>query len=124
MALLTISLIAFGRGADKLSITGKWHFVFDTQGGDREYNSALEQSGDKVSGKWAISETSPGVDVKGTLTDGQLLLDFPVVSAEAGAGSLKIKGHLAEDGSMTGEWAFGEYDGSFKATRIKDGTAK
>jgi hypothetical protein len=123
-ALLTLSLIAFGRGADKPTVTGKWHFVFDTQGGDREYNSALEQSGDQVGGKWAMSDTRPGADVKGTFTDGQLLLDFPVVSDEVGAGSLKIKGHLAEDGSMTGQWMFGEYDGSFKATRIKDDAAK
>ncbi len=124
MALFTISLVAFGRGADKPTVTGKWHFVFDTQGGDREFNAAFEQTGDNVGGKWGLSETQPGANVKGTFTDGQLLLEFPVVSDEAGPGSLKIKGHLGDDGAMTGDWTFGEYAGSFKATRMKDEAGK
>jgi hypothetical protein len=63
-----------------------------------------------VTGKWDKS------DVKGTFTDGKLNLEFPINSEEAGPGTLKIKGDLAND-ALTGTWEFQEYNGTFKATR-------
>lgn len=95
------------------TVTGKWHFVFATDGGDREFDPVFQQDGDKVTGKWGAS------DVKGTFADGKLNLEFPMTSDEAGPGTLKIKGQLAED-TLTGDWGFLEYSGSFKATRTKE----
>jgi hypothetical protein len=96
------------------TVAGKWHFVLDTEGGDREVESVLQQDGDQVIGKWG-----PG-DVKGTFTEGKLNLEFPMTSEEAGPGTMKIKGLLAADDSLSGDWAFNEYAGTFKATRVKE----
>jgi hypothetical protein len=95
------------------TVTGKWHFVFSTEGGDRTFDPVFQQNGDQVTGKWGAS------DVKGTLTDGTLSLEFPYNSEEGGPGTLKIKGALAED-ALSGDWAFNDYTGSFKATRVKE----
>jgi hypothetical protein len=92
-------------------ISGKWHFVFQTEGGVREFDADFKLDGDKVSGKWGDS-----ADVKGTYTDGKLSLEFAVNSEEAGQGTLKIEGELA-DNALSGTWAFQQYDGTFKATR-------
>jgi hypothetical protein len=97
----------------KATVTGKWHFVLNTEGGDREIEAVFQQDGDQVTGKWATG------DVKGTFTDGKLNLEFPFNSEEAGAGTMKIKGALADDG-LSGDWGFLEYTGSFKATRVKE----
>jgi hypothetical protein len=96
------------------TIAGKWHFVLDTEGGDREVESVLQQDGDQVTGKWG-----PG-DAKGTFTEGKLNLEFPMTSEEAGPGTMKVKGVLAADDTLSGDWAFNEYSGTFKATRVKE----
>jgi hypothetical protein len=96
------------------SVAGKWHFVFNTDGGDRIFEPEFKLDGEKVTGKWATDG-----DVKGTFTDGKLDLEFPMTSEEAGPGTLKIKGTLADD-ALTGDWAFNDYAGQFKATRIKE----
>jgi len=96
------------------TIAGKWHFVLDTEGGDRTADPVFQQDGEQVAGKWGNS------DVKGTFTGGKLLsLEFPLNSEEAGPGTLKIKGELAEDG-IAGNWSFNDYSGTFKATRVKE----
>jgi hypothetical protein len=95
------------------SVAGKWHFILNTDGGERIFEPVFQQDGDQVTGKWGTG------DVKGTFADGKLNLEFPVVSEEAGPGTLKIKGALAEEG-LSGDWAFNDYAGSFKATRIKE----
>jgi len=95
------------------TVAGKWHFVLNTEGGDREIDSEFKQDGDQVTGKWGSG------DVKGTFTDGKLNLEFPFTSDEAGPGTMKIKGTLAAD-ALTGDWGFNEYSGSFKATRVKE----
>jgi hypothetical protein len=94
------------------TVTGKWHFVLNTDGGDRIFEPVFQQDGDQVTGKWGEG------DGKGTFTDGKLNLEFPVNSEEAGPGTLKIKGALADD-ALAGDWSFNEYAGSFKATRVK-----
>ena len=94
-------------------ITGKWHFVFQTEGGDREFDASFQLDGDKVTGKWDNKD-----NVKGTFADGKLALAFEANSEEVGPGTLKIDGKLSDD-TLTGNWSFQSYDGTFKATRIK-----
>lgn len=91
-------------------VSGKWHFVLDTEGGDRTADPVFQLNGDQVTGKWATA------DVKGTFSDGKLNLAFPYNSDEAGEGTLKIKGELKGD-TLSGTWEFESYSGAFKATR-------
>jgi len=95
------------------TLNGKWHFVLDTEGGDREVDSVLQADGDQVSGKFGQA------DVKGTFTDGKLNLEFAMNSEEVGPGTMKIKGELADE-ALTGNWSFNEYAGTFKASRVKE----
>ena len=122
--LLAISILLIGSallipfGAAKTTqatpgVTGKWHFIFETDGGERVFEPVFKQDGDQVTGKWGTG------DVKGTFADGKLNLEFPYNSEEAGPGTLKIKGTLADD-ALSGDWGFNDYAGAFKATRIKD----
>ena len=94
------------------SVTGKWKFVLDTEGGDRIYPADLQQDGEKVSGRWANKD-----EVKGTFSKGKLALEFPADSDEVGKGTLKLTGDLTD--SLTGTWSFQTYSGTFKATREK-----
>ena len=98
----------------KTDISGKWHFVLQTEGGERYRDANFQQDGKKISGKWADA------DVLGTFDDGKLDLEFPIKSEEAGEGTLKLKGELIED-SLSGTWEFQVYSGSFKATRVQVG---
>lgn len=97
--------------AQSHTVAGKWHFVFQTEGGERTANPNFQLDGDQVSGKW------DDADVKGTFKDGKLDLSFPYNSDEGGPGTLKIKGELKDD-TLTGTWGFQDYTGSFKATRV------
>jgi hypothetical protein len=116
IAALCISAVALGRQQQtQADVSGKWHFVFQTQDGPREFDAAFQQDGSKITGKW-----DGDADVKGTFSDGKLSLEFPVNSSEVGPGTLKIDGELAED-ALTGSWSFQTYDGTFKATRSKAG---
>jgi hypothetical protein len=109
--------IAAQAPAQAANISGKWHFVFQTQDGVREFDATLQQDSDKVTGKWANTD-----DVKGTFSGGKLALAFTANSEEAGPGTLKIDGDLA-DNVLTGNWSFQSYDGTFKATRPKPVTS-
>ena len=94
-------------------ISGKWQFVFNTEGGDRESTADFKLDGDQVTGKWNAA------DVKGTFKDGDLDLAFPYNSEEAGmTATLKMKGKLKE-GKLTGTWEFGDHTGAFTGTRQK-----
>ena len=94
-------------------VSGKWHFVLDTPGGDREMDADFVVDGGKVTGKWGAS------DVTGTWADGKLALAFSMTSEEAGETStMKITGKL-ESEALTGDWEFSSYSGTFKATRPK-----
>ena len=113
----TVLLVPFSaaKNADNpATVAGKWHFILDTEGGDRTFDPVFQQDGEQVTGKWGNG------DVKGTFTEGKLLnLEFPVNSEEAGPGTLKIKGELADD-ALSGSWSFNDYSGTFKATRVKE----
>lgn len=95
-------------------INGKWHFVLDTPGGDREVDGDFTVGQDgKVTGKWATT------DVAGTYKEGQLDLNFQFTSDEAGeTAPMKISGKLDESiAALVGTWEFSSYSGAFKATR-------
>jgi hypothetical protein len=110
VVMTCLALLSPLGAAAKADISGKWHFVLQTQGGDREREATFQQAGNKVTGKW------DDADVQGTFEDGKLDLEFPVTSEEAGKGTLILKGQAAED-SLTGTWEFQSYSGTFKATR-------
>lgn len=94
-------------------VNGKWHFVLETPGGDREVDADFTVDTDgNVTGKWGPS------DVAGTYKDGKLALDFQFTSEEVGTtAAMKINGKLDDSAALGGDWAFSEYNGSFKATR-------
>jgi hypothetical protein len=97
-------------------IAGKWHFVMDTPGGDREMDAefAVDKDGN-VTGKYGTT------DVAGTYKDGAMDLNFSMTSEESGeTAPLKLQGKLDEAKTLTGTWAFSSYDGTFKATRPKE----
>jgi hypothetical protein len=94
-------------------IEGKWHFVLDTPGGDREVDADFTVDKDgNVTGKWGPA------DVAGTYKDGKLALAFQFTSDEAGTtADMKITGKLDETAALAGDWEFSEYNGTFKAAR-------
>ena len=95
-------------------ISGKWHFIYQTEGGDRDSDADFKLDGDQVTGKW-----NGTANVKGTFKDGSLDLAFPYNSDEASmTATLKMKGKL-QDGKLTGNWEFADYSGTFVATRPK-----
>jgi hypothetical protein len=97
------------------AIVGKWHFVMETPGGDREADAelAVDQDG-KVTGRFGTS------DVAGTYKEGQLDLSFSFTSEEVGeTAPLKFNGKLDDANALTGTWEFISYSGTFKATRPK-----
>ncbi len=114
-----VACLAFGRPALHAQdaagngINGKWHFVLETPGGDREADADFTVDKDgNVTGKWGAS------DVAGTYKDGKLALVFPFTSDEVGVtADIKFTGKLDETAALTGDWEFSEYNGSFKATR-------
>lgn len=112
-AVCVVPLLLAKSQAQAADVNGKWHFVFQTQDGTREFDATFKQDGDKVTGKWADS-----ADIKGTFSDGKLSLEFSFNSEEVGPGTLKIDGQLSDD-ALTGDWSFQTYDGTFKATRSK-----
>ena len=99
--------------AQDQAVNGKWHFVLDTPGGERENDSVFAVDADgKVTGKFGDA------DVAGTFKNGELNLLFDFTSAEAGTTApMKIIGKVDETGALTGTWEFSEYNGTFKATR-------
>jgi hypothetical protein len=99
--------------AQDTGINGKWHFVLATPGGDREVDADFTVDADgNVTGKWGSS------DVAGTYKEGKLALDFQFTSEEVGAtAAMKIDGKLDDTAALAGDWAFTEYNGTYKATR-------
>ena len=104
MVLFVAALVA----ADDVS--GSWHFVFQTPGGEREMDASLKVDGGQVTGKFADA------DVKGTYKEGAMELAFPFNSSEGGPGTMSIKGSLAS-GALSGAWEFAGYSGTFTAKR-------
>jgi len=82
LALTAVVLTAQGAP----NISGKWHFVLQTEDGERIIAPTFQQDGEKITGKWRDG------DVKGTFSNGKLDVDVPVNSEEVGPGILKLKG--------------------------------
>ena len=99
--------------AQDAGVNGKWHFVLSTPGGDRDVDVDLAVDTDgKVTGKFGTT------DVAGIYKEGQLDLNFPFTSDEAGVtADMKITGKLDETAAINGSWDFSAYNGTFKATR-------
>jgi hypothetical protein len=97
------------------TIDGKWHFVLDTPGGDREIDAEFTVDADgKVTGTFGKT------DVAGTFRDGHLALEFSMTSVESGeTAPMKIDGKLDDTMALAGTWGFSSYDGTFKASRPK-----
>ena len=92
-------------------VDGKWQFNLQTDGGPRTAAVEMKTDGEQVSGMWDTTE------LKGTFNDGKLALSFPMTSAEAGmTADLVIDGTLEGD-ALKGTWKFGEYAGTFTATK-------
>ena len=111
LALTTVVLGAQGAA----NVSGKWHFVLQTDDGERIIEPTFQQDGEKITGKWRDG------DVKGTFSNGKLDVDVPITSEEVGPGILKLKGALAGE-ALSGDWTFLEYKGTFRATRIHEET--
>jgi len=96
-------------------INGKWHFVMDTPGGDREMDAEFAVDADgKVTGNF---DKTP---VAGTFKDGKMDLGFEMTSEESGETSqLKLAGKVDDAGTLSGTWEFSSYSGTFKATHLK-----
>jgi hypothetical protein len=94
-------------------VDGKWHFVLQTPGGEREVDADFTVDKDgNVTGKWG------NADASGTYKDGKLSLNFQFTSDEAGVtDAMEMDGKLDETAALGGDWAFSEYNGTFKATR-------
>ena len=104
-----LAVLAFGSELD-----GKWNFVFETEGGDREFPITLSVKGKDVTGKMGEDAA-----VKGVFENGLLKLEFPFYSEEVGIkADVVITGKL-ESGKLTGDWEFDVYTGAFEATKAK-----
>lgn len=115
--IFCVAIVPTAARADDTGINGKWHFVLDTPGGDREMDAEFTVAPDgKVTGKFGKT------DVAGTFKDGHLDLNFEMTSEESGeTAPLKITGKLDDPATLTGNWEFSAYGGAFKATRPKAG---
>jgi hypothetical protein len=114
LVALTLAALLFSFKAVSASdpITGKWTFVFETEGGPREFSADLKLDGDQVSGKFAER-----AEVKGIFKDEKIELAFPFESHEANmTDTLKITGKLEKE-ALAGNWTFSEYSGTYKARR-------
>jgi hypothetical protein len=100
---------------DHSTIDGKWHFVLDTPGGDRDIDAEFTADPDgKVTGHFGKDA------VAGTFKDGQLSLVFSMTAEETGeTADMKLSGKLDDSAALVGDWAFSAYNGAFKATRPK-----
>ena len=115
-ALVAVAVVALLFALKPVSasdpISGKWNFVFDTEGGPREFTADLKLDGDKVTGKFADK-----ADVKGTFKDEKINLAFPFQSDEANmTDTLTITGKLEKE-TLAGDWTFSQYSGTYKAHR-------
>ena len=124
LAVLTVALALTGSIAANAQdapakqdtrINGKWHFIFDTAGGARDFdaNFTVDAEG-KVTGTFGKSSAA------GTYKDGHLAMLFDTTSEESGeTAPLKLDGKFDESNAIVGTWQFSSYDGDFKAIRPK-----
>ncbi len=115
---IAIACLVMGRQivkAEDPGVAGKWTFVLDTPGGDRDIDAEFAVDSDgKVTGKWGKA------DAAGTWKDGKLDMSFQITAEETGeTGPFKLVGKLDSSSALTGNWEFSSYSGTFKAVRPK-----
>jgi len=103
--------VLHAQDASTIGVNGKWHFVLETPGGEREVDADFTVDNDgNVTGKWGPA------DVAGTYKEGKLALAFQFTSDEAGTtADMKLTGKIDETAALVGDWEFSEYNGTFKA---------
>jgi hypothetical protein len=114
VVLALVAVFAFLAQAADSPVTGKWNFVLDTEGGERQAPAEFGLDGQNITGTFGPTP------VKGTFADKKLELKFHFESDEVGPGTLVFKGKVEGD-ALTGDWSFETdaqtYTGTFKATR-------
>jgi hypothetical protein len=101
--------------AQNSGISGKWHFVLDTPGGDRDVDAEFT-----VDAEGKVTGTFGKTAAAGTFKDGKMNMAFDMTAEETGeTGQMKLLGTLENASTITGNWQFSSYDGSFTATRPK-----
>jgi hypothetical protein len=109
--LLLIVLAAAGLlGAD---LNGKWNFVWQTPGGERQSTLTLTQDAEKVEAHFPdVKEPVPG-----TFKDGKLSLVGRLYSPEAGeSADFRLDGTLS-GAELKGTGSWGEHELSFTARK-------
>lgn len=95
-------------------ISGTWEMTMDTPGGERKAKPRFSLEGENVSGKWDASE------VKGRFRNGQLELQFPLASGEAGyEAEFKVSAKL-EGAVLKGTWSWSTYGGALTGKKQSD----
>lgn len=114
--LLTVLALLFclvPQSAFAESVAGKWNLTWDTEGGIRHTVWEVNQDGD------AVSVTTDGQGLEGTLKDGRLELSGKFYSSEAGySAELKVEGTL-ENGQLKGRGSWDAYGMTFSGERAK-----
>ena len=117
ICLVTGALFVKGQDAKAPGggINGKWHFVLDTPGGDRDVDADFTVDADgKVTGKFGKDSAI------GTYKDGNLDLGFDMTAEETGeTAQMKVVGKLDASSNIVGKWQFSAYEGTFTAARPK-----
>lgn len=109
---------ADGAPAAPSSLDGAWAGVLDTPVGDRPITFTIK--GNKV----VLSDPSGATkEVDLVSANGGIKFETEMNSPEAGPGKLVITAKPAGEGTMTGGWSFGEYNGTMKATRAAGSAA-
>lgn len=94
-------------------LDGKWKFVWQTPGGERESVVAIAVDGESVSCDFPENKAP----IKGRFKDGRLELTGKLYSSEAGMdGDFKLTGKLVE-GRIEGESYWNEHGMTFVAKK-------
>ncbi len=107
--LLALSLATVLAAAD---ISGRWSFVWNTEGGIRHTEWVVTQQGEVLS-----IRTQDGQSLSGTLDGDKMIVEGNLNSPEAGySANLRVEGTL-QDGKLAGKGTWDQYAMTFTATR-------